>query len=438
MVAAAAAAGMAAAQAAQASAIASQQAIEFMRDQMESNRAEKDATKPGELDASPLAFPRWNLTRSSYAWQKKIDWVFEQDPVVRATHANYPPDPPAGLNAADFAAALQCSVDKRKQHQENVHALLVSTCSKNFFNVCNESNVNNPLCWAELWGKILALCNPDEESLVQFYQTMMKTQIASFNWEWEEWIKEIELIKTVLSDLGVPFADREFREHMYPAMEKLPFWKTWVEVQSETRPVLAFNDIRTKGAAKWIRDRARAKPEAANSVQQHGSSSHEQRNCKDANCPHDHPSLVWCSYHQKWTSHDHLACHLLKQDIALQHEARQQRGRGGCPKGGRGGRGGVRGGSRGKRGGARGGRYQNHRDPETGSKQKRRDDDSDEPDHTLTRQSNHIRAGKPAHAKKATIFTCSMAREEQARETTQHSRAFPNSGSVRQYALADS
>eukprot|EP00961_Rhodomonas_salina_P202812 2736208-Rhodomonas_salina.1 len=115
-------------------------------------------------------------------------------------------------------------------------------------------------------------------------------------------------------------------------MEKLPSWKTWVEVQRESRPVLTFNNIRLKGAAKWINIHAGTKPEAANSAQQ-GNSTHEPRNCKDANCRHDHPGLVWCSYHQKWTSHDRLACHLLKQDITLQHEARQQRGRGGGKSG---------------------------------------------------------------------------------------------------------
>eukprot|EP00961_Rhodomonas_salina_P283462 3831033-Rhodomonas_salina.1 len=230
----AAAAALAAAQAAQAAATASsQQAIDYMREKLDSDRAEKEAQKPGELDANPLlvASPRWNLTCSSYARQKKNDWVYELDPGRRLAHVNYPPDQPAGLAPADLAAAQQRVDKKRKQQQENVHALLVSTCSKSYFNVCNKSNVNDPLCRTKLWGSILELCNPDEESLVQYYQSMMKRTINLFNGEWDNWIKEIEVVSTILENLKAPFPDQEFREHMYPAIEKVTSWATWVEVQ---------------------------------------------------------------------------------------------------------------------------------------------------------------------------------------------------------------
>eukprot|EP00961_Rhodomonas_salina_P043407 583691-Rhodomonas_salina.1 len=80
--------------------------------------------------------------------------------------------------------------------------------------------------------------------------------------------------------------------------------------------------------------------------------------------------------------------------------------------------------------------------PDTGSKRQKRDHDSDDPDHTPTCQSKRIRASNPAHAKKATIVTCAMAREEKSATTNsepgRHSRAFPASGSREQYALADS
>lgn len=71
--------------------------------------------------------------------------------------------------------------------------------------------MNDQLCGTKLWGAILELCccNPDE-ALVQYYQSMMKQQINAFNCQCNNWIKEIEIVKTILQDLNSPFTDQEF------------------------------------------------------------------------------------------------------------------------------------------------------------------------------------------------------------------------------------
>ena len=75
------------------------QTIELMWEQQteqirlrEEEAQAKEAIKPDQLDATPFAFPRWNLARSAYASAKRNNWVYELDDAAQEAHPNYQPD----------------------------------------------------------------------------------------------------------------------------------------------------------------------------------------------------------------------------------------------------------------------------------------------------------------------------------------------------------
>ena len=137
------------------------QVVQLMQEQREQEIRSKECIKPDQLGTAIQDFPRWNLTRATYAAQRRNDWVYELDPIEQENHPNYPPAAPAAGNAAARAAAAAVIDAKRHQAQRDVHSLLIATCSRSYFQICTSVLSSDPRCGTELWRLILNRQQPD-------------------------------------------------------------------------------------------------------------------------------------------------------------------------------------------------------------------------------------------------------------------------------------
>jgi len=78
--------------------------------------------------------------------------------------------------------------------------------------------------------------------------------------------------------MGKGVNDEEFRELLYPAIEKVSAWSNWVELCRDTRPPLTFEEIRLRGASKWLNLNG-STVEKVNAIQSANQSGHDPRNC---------------------------------------------------------------------------------------------------------------------------------------------------------------
>eukprot|EP00286_Rhodomonas_abbreviata_P008122 CAMPEP_0181343174 /NCGR_PEP_ID=MMETSP1101-20121128/31437_1 /TAXON_ID=46948 /ORGANISM="Rhodomonas abbreviata, Strain Caron Lab Isolate" /LENGTH=1673 /DNA_ID=CAMNT_0023454769 /DNA_START=92 /DNA_END=5115 /DNA_ORIENTATION=- len=324
---------------------------------------DRDGSKkePEELQRGAANYNPWSLGVTSYLAKRKRDWAVEMTDAQMLAHPNYPPDaPPDPANPAAQAAAQAEVLVKRRKVQTDLHDLLTRTCKVSYYSECSAIQLSFPNCGSMLWRSIYLANNPDGEEQTNSLRAGMKAKIASFKGEWDNWIKDIEILQTQLIHLNEPFSEREFRELIFMATAKVSGWETWTEMKLGSRPPLNFYQIKQAGQAKWA---ALHQGEVTDLLTLGGDKKKEMvafaaynyKNCKDAHCTHDHGDLKYCSYHGKWTGHVRENCQMLKEDIALQREAKQLRGRGRGGDRGRG-RGGGRGSGRGTGRGAPAGR----------------------------------------------------------------------------------
>mmetsp|Transcript_61772 Transcript_61772/g.127702 ORF Transcript_61772/g.127702 Transcript_61772/m.127702 type:complete len:1753 (+) Transcript_61772:15-5273(+) len=359
MAAAAAAAAQAAAAAVQA--IANNQAnmlaaLQAQQNVLQQQFEERQGSKkePEELKRGAAYYNPWALGVASHLATKNREWALELTDASMVLHPSYPADaPPNPANPAAQAAAQLVVDEKRRKVQTELHALLVRTCKDAYFTECSNVRLNFPNCGSMLWRAIYLENNPDGEAQTNSLRAGMRKKIAKFNGEWNEWIEHIELINTQLTHLGEPFPDREFRELMFKAIKTSPGWANWVELQMDKRPAPTFHQLKLLGQSKWAElhegdissliPADKKKESASMAVEEtetaaavSSSAGHNPKNCKNANCKHDHGDLTFCSYHGKWTGHVRERCNMLKEDISLQKEARYLRSakRGGGKGGG--------------------------------------------------------------------------------------------------------
>eukprot|EP00961_Rhodomonas_salina_P213767 2886890-Rhodomonas_salina.1 len=186
-----------------------------------------------------------------------------------------------------------------------------------------------PNCCTVLWRAINLANNPDGKAQVNSLRTRLWKVVDSFNGEWDQWFKKIEMLLVQLMHLGKQINDSEFRDHFFTALRKSNDWKTWVEMQEAKPPVPGYLELKSLGLAKWTQlhngnlhvlfGDAVNVSEKKEKVATILAREHVLKNCHNPDCPHDHDGLVWCSYHGKWTSHKREHCEMLKSDIAIRN-----------------------------------------------------------------------------------------------------------------------